>query len=169
MSRKNNLNKKKNSIKKKKVDKKDESDKKEIEAYKEIVAYILIIIVGLLVAQHMNVVVSGSMAPAFYRGDIVIVEKTNFIWINEFNPENVNIGDIVVYNAEWYPNPVIHRVINKTIINGTTYFTIKGDNNEVPDPYLVKPSQITEKVMTIGDMPLIIPKIGYITIWLKGL
>ena len=160
---------KKNSKKKKNLEKKKNSDKKGIGTYKEIAGYILLIIVGLLVAQHMNVVVSESMEPVFYRGDIVIIEKTNFLGINEFNPENVNIGDIVVYNAEWYPNPVIHRVINKTNINGTNYFTIKGDNNEVPDPYLVEPSQITDRVLTIGEHPLIIPKIGYITIWLKGL
>jgi len=57
------------------------------------------------------------------------------------------VGDIAVYNAKWFPHPVIHRVINKTDINGSTYFTIKGDNNEtnpVPDPYFVSPSQITE-------------------------
>ena len=136
---------------------------------KEIAIYALIIIVGLILANHMNVVVSGSMEPVFYRGDIVVVEKTNFLGINEFNPENAQVGDIVVYNAEWFPNPVIHRIINETEINGTKYFVIKGDNNDAPDPYYVSPSRITERVVTIGDQPFIIPKIGYITIWLKGL
>jgi len=139
---------------------------------KEIIIYALIIVIGLLVAQHMNVVVSESMEPTLYRGDIVLVEKSNFIGINEFNPNEVDVGDIVVYNAKWFSSPVIHRVINKTDINGTTYFIIKGDNNKtnsVPDPYLVSPSQITERVITIANQPLIIPKIGHITLWLKGL
>jgi len=137
---------------------------------KEIVIYALIIIVGLVLAQHMNVVVSGSMEPVFYRGDIVVVEKTNFIGINEFNPNDAQVGDIVVYKADWFQDGlVIHRIINVTHINGTKYFIIKGDNNDVPDPYYVSPSQITERVVTIGDQPVIIPKIGYITIWLKGL
>jgi len=168
-NKKNNPFKNGSLDKKNNQEKKDNSDKKDMEIYKEIAIYALIIIVGLLVAQHMNVVVSESMEPVFYRGDIVVVEKTNFIGINEFNPENVNVGDIVVYNAEWFPNPVIHRVIDKTSINGTTYFIIKGDNNELPDPYLVEPSQITERVVTIGEIPFIIPKVGYITLWLKGL
>lgn len=136
---------------------------------KEIIIYVVIIIVGLLIAQHMNVVVSESMEPVLYRGDIVIVEKTNLLGIQEFNPDTVNVGDIVVYNAEWYPNPVIHRVINISEINGSKYYTIKGDNNPTADPYPVSPSQITERVAKIGNQPLIIPKVGYITIWLKGL
>lgn len=140
-----------------------------MSAKKEIAIYALIIIVGLILAQHMNVVVSGSMEPVFYRGDIVIVEKTNFLGIQEFDPNNAQVGDIVVYNAEWFPNPVIHRISNVTEVNGSKYFVIKGDNNDAPDPYLVSLSQITERVVTIGDQPFIIPKIGYITIWLKGL
>ena len=139
---------------------------------KEIIIYALIIIVGLLIAQHMNVVVSGSMEPTFYRGDIVVVEKTNFLGIHEFNPNDAKIGDIIVYNAVWFPDPVIHRIINEITVNGSKYFVIKGDNNKtnpVPDFYLVSPSQITDKVITVGNQPFIIPKIGYITIWLKGL
>ncbi|MCL2115104.1 MAG: signal peptidase I [Methanobrevibacter sp.] len=135
----------------------------------EIIAYVIVIIVGLLIAQHMNVVVSESMEPVLYRGDIVIVEKSNFLGISEFNPDTVQVGDVVVYRATWFPNPVIHRVINETHVNGTKYFVIKGDNNPVPDPELVSPNQITERVVKIGDYPLIIPKVGYITIWLKGL
>ena len=34
---------------------------------------------------------------------------------------DVQVGDIVVYDATWYNEPVIHRVINITEINGTTY------------------------------------------------
>ncbi len=136
---------------------------------KEILTYLVIIIVGLIIAQHMNVVVSGSMEPVFYRGDIVIVEKSNMFGIHEFNPDDVQVGDIVVYDAKWFSSPVIHRVINITDINGTTYYTIKGDHNNVSDPYLVTSDQIKERVITIGDQPLIIPKIGYITIAIRGL
>ena len=136
---------------------------------REIIAYIIIIVVGLLIAQHMNVVVSESMEPVLYRGDIVIVEKSNFLGLNEFDPNDVQVGDIVVYQATWFPNPVIHRVINESQINESKYFTIKGDNNPVPDPVPVSPSQITERVVTIDGHPLIIPKVGYLTIWLKGL
>ncbi|KZX15263.1 signal peptidase I [Methanobrevibacter filiformis] len=136
---------------------------------KEILAYVIIIIIGLVAAEHMNVVVSGSMEPVLYRGDIVVVEKVNFLGMNEFDPDTLKVDDIVVYNAEWFPNPVIHRIINVTEVNGTTYYTIKGDNNPTADPVLVRPEQITEKVLTIYNNPVIIPKVGYITLLLKGL
>lgn len=138
---------------------------------KEIVAYVIIILLALVLAQHLNVVVSGSMEPEFYRGDIVVVEKANLfgLGIQEFDPNDVQVGDIVVYNAEWVDEAVIHRVINITEINGSTYFVIKGDNNDVPDPYYVSPDQITDRVVTLGDNPLIIPYIGNINLWLRGL
>lgn len=138
---------------------------------KEIFAYVIIILLALVLAQHLNVVVSGSMEPEFYRGDIVVVEKANLfgLGIQEFDPNDVQVGDIVVYNAEWVDEAVIHRVINITEINGSTYFVIKGDNNDVPDPYYVSPDQITDRVVTLGDDPLIIPYIGNINLWLRGL
>lgn len=136
---------------------------------KEIVFEIFLIIIVLIIAQHLNVVVSGSMEPVFFRGDIVAVEKTNFFGIQEFNVDDAKVGDVIVYDATWYPSPVIHRVINISEINGSTYYTIKGDNNRDPDPYLVTKDQINQKVITIGDQPFVIPKIGYLTLWFRGL
>ena len=135
--------------------------------YKEIATYIIIIIIGIVIAQHMNVVVSGSMEPVLYRGDIVIIDS---------NPSNVQVGDIVVYKATWFNQPVIHRVIEigKDQNNNTAMIT-KGDNNPSPDPALVYPNQIISKVAnypwssTPGGAPIIIPKIGYITLWIRGL
>ena len=137
--------------------------------YKEIATYAIILIVVLIAAQHLNVVVSGSMEPAFYRGDIVLVEKANFLGINEFNPEDVQVGDVVVYDAAWFDQPVIHRIINITDINGTTMYVIKGDNNNRPDPYYVRADQIQERVVTLADNLFVIPKIGYLSLWLRGL
>ena len=137
--------------------------------WKEIASYAVILIIVLVAAQHLNVVVSGSMEPAFYRGDIVLVEKADFIGIHEFNPNDVQIGDVVVYDAAWFEQPVIHRVINITDINGTTMYVIKGDNNNSPDPYYVTAGQIREKVVTLGDNLVVIPKVGYLSLWLRGL
>ncbi len=136
--------------------------------YKDIFLYAILIIVLFTASQHLNVVVSGSMEPVFYRGDIVIVEKTNFFGFHEFDPHDVKVGDIVVYNAVWHNSPVVHRIVNITEINGTTYYEIKGDNNQRSDPYYVSPEQIQERVLTFNDQPLIIPKLGYITIILRG-
>jgi signal peptidase I len=43
---------------------------------------------------EMKVVVSGTMEPAIYRGDIVIVTK---------NTSDIQVGDIIIYNETWFP------------------------------------------------------------------
>lgn len=136
---------------------------------KEILGYVAIIIVGIILAQHLNVVVSGSMEPVFYRGDVVVIQKANFLGLSELNTTNLNVGDIVIYDATWYPEPVIHRIIAKNTTNGQVYYTIKGDNNPTADPVVVSPDQIQAKVITFGETPFVIPKIGYITLWIRGL
>ena len=127
--------------------------------YKEILSYAIILIIVLIAAQHLNVVVSGSMEPAFYRGDIVVVEKANFFGIHEFDPNSVEVGDVVVTTSGFYG----------VLIDVTEEDVIVEDNNDRPDPYYVKPSQIQEKVVTLGDNLAVIPKIGYLSLWLRGL
>ncbi len=137
---------------------------------REIASYIAIIIVGILLAQHLNVVVSGSMEPVFYRGDVVVIEKTNFLGIEEVNPDSLQIGDIIIYQATWFPEPVIHRIVaTGQDPQGRNYFVTKGDNNSGADPAPVYPEQVQAKVISWGYNPLVIPKIGYITLWVRGL
>lgn len=168
MSSKNKKNKNKNKSKK---NKKQDPKTKRKHQIKEVASYVIIILIGILMASHLNVVVSGSMEPAFYRGDIVAIENVHtFYGTQEFDPENdVHVGDVVVYDAAWYDDPVIHRVIEIDTINGSKYYMIKGDNNQNPDPYYVEPSRIKAKVITVGGNLLVIPKLGYITLTFRGL
>jgi signal peptidase len=137
---------------------------------REIASYIVIIVVGILLAQHLNVVVSGSMEPVFYRGDVVIIEKSNFLGIEEVNADTLQVGDIIIYQATWFPEPVIHRIIGTgTDSQGINYYITKGDNNSGADPAPVYPDQVQAKVLSWGNNPLLIPKIGYITLWIRGL
>ena len=141
---------------------------------KEILSYVAIIIIGIILAQHLNVVVSGSMEPVFYRGDVVVIQKTSFLGLSELNTSNLNVGDIVIYDATWFPEPVIHRIIFKgTLPDGRLYSKTKGDHNPTPDPVGVYPEQVQAKVITYGQNPgqnpLVIPKIGFITLWIRGL
>ncbi len=141
---------------------------------KEILSYVAIIIIGVILAQHLNVVVSGSMEPVFYRGDVVVIEKTNFLGLSELNTSDINVGDIVIYDATWFPEPVIHRVVFKgTDPNGRLYYKTKGDNNPTEDQGVVYPQQIQAKVINLGgnpgQTPFAIPKIGYITLFIRGL
>jgi signal peptidase len=137
---------------------------------REIAGYIVIIIIGIIMAQHMNVVVSGSMEPAFYRGDVVLIQKANFLGIQEMDASNLKPGDIVIYKATWFPEPVIHRIISTGKgADGSLYYITKGDNNPRPDPAPVYPDQVEAKVINLGNNPFIIPRIGYITLWIRGI
>ncbi|HEY0196805.1 MAG TPA: signal peptidase I [Methanobacterium sp.] len=141
---------------------------------KEILSYVAIIIIGIILAQHLNVVVSGSMEPVFARGDVVVIQKTNLLGISELNTSDLNVGDVIIYDATWFPEQVIHRVISKgTSPDGRLYYITKGDNNPTQDPVPVYPEQIQSKVISFGENPgetlLIIPYIGHITLLIRGL
>ena len=136
---------------------------------KEIAVYIVLIIAVLIIAQHLNVVVSGSMEPVMYRGDIVVLQQADLLGFHEFDRDDIQVGDIVVYVTPHHDGPIIHRVIEINQVNGNTVYTIKGDNNDAADPYPVTQDQVISRVVTINGQPLIIPKIGYISIVLRGL
>jgi signal peptidase len=50
------------------------------------------------------VVLSGSMEPAFQRGDILL------LWNR--SPE-IDIGEVVVYNVKGKDIPIVHRVLRR--------------------------------------------------------
>lgn len=49
------------------------------------------------------VVLSGSMEPAFHRGDL--------LFLTNFREEPVRVGDIVVFKIEGRDIPIVHRAI----------------------------------------------------------
>jgi signal peptidase len=50
------------------------------------------------------VVLSGSMEPAFERGDLL------FLWNRGLDTQ---VGEIVVYNVQGKPIPIVHRVVRR--------------------------------------------------------
>lgn len=50
------------------------------------------------------VVLSGSMEPAFQRGDLL------FLWNRG---QDTQIGEIVVYNVKGKDIPIVHRVVRR--------------------------------------------------------
>ncbi len=57
----------------------------------------------------------------FDKGDIMLIVGTK--------PQNVHVGDIIIYDTSAQFTPIIHRVMNVTLVNGTYYFSTMGDNN----------------------------------------
>ena len=100
------------------------------------------------------VIASDSMAPEFYRGDIVIIFDTDV--------KNVKKGDIIRYRMDGYY--VVHRVVKiEEDEYGTRSFIMKGDNNDDIDLYPVKENQFA------GTIKYEIPYLGYPTLILGEL
>lgn len=105
------------------------------------------------------VVLSGSMEPSMYRGDILFLHKTT----------PIQNGDIIVYSLEGENIPIVHRVtvVQKNNQGETRYLT-KGDNNPVDDRGLYPRGvfYLNEK-QVIGKVAGMIPYAGYLTIILN--
>jgi signal peptidase len=114
-------------------------------------------------SSPLVVVLSGSMEPAFQRGDIL------FLWNRE---KYVNVGDIVVYNAPQRDIPIVHRVLHEHIVEDKKtatlqqYLLTKGDNNERDDLplYGYGKTYLNRENDIVGNVKGYLPKVGYITI-----
>lgn len=96
-------------------------------------------------------VVSGySMKPTLVAGDLVIIQPVT--------PEAVRTGDIIQFRLPG--GSVVHRVVEIRRENGRLTFITQGDNNNVRDDP-VTPEQVQGRVV------LVIPKVGWPTLWLK--
>ncbi|KAI1709281.1 peptidase s24-like domain-containing protein [Ditylenchus destructor] len=127
-----------------------------------IVSSALMIWKGLMVMTGCEspivVVLSGSMEPAFFRGDLLVL--TN----DETDP--VRAGDITVFKIEGRPIPIVHRTLRvheKT--TDDTKFLSKGDNNDVDDRGLYAPGQYwLHRKDLVGRAKGFIPYVGMVTI-----
>ncbi len=96
-----------------------------------------------IIGYRSYIVLSGSMEPTFYPGDMVITKHKS--------KTDIKVNDIVTYKDN---DGVIitHRIIEET---PEGYIT-KGDNNNVED------ADILTKENMIGEVKFSIPKIGYV-------
>lgn len=92
------------------------------------------------------IVLSGSMEPAIYAGDVVV--------IREQAADSYKVSDVVTYLVK--TTAYTHRIISEE--NGV--FTLKGDNNNAADEF-VTADQFE------GKMIFRIPKIGLAIVFFK--
>ncbi|XP_076814747.1 signal peptidase complex catalytic subunit SEC11C-like [Clavelina lepadiformis] len=127
-----------------------------------IISSALMIWKGMMVATGSEspivVVLSGSMEPAFYRGDL--------LFLTNYRADPVRAGEIVVFKIEGRDIPIVHRVIKlHEKADGKVKFLTKGDNNEVDDRGLYKPGQLwVERDHVVGRARGFIPYVGIVTI-----
>lgn len=103
----------------------------------------------------------------FERGDLLVIQGVS-------SPADVSIGDVIVVDRGPDVTPLVHRVVAMWEENGDTRFMLKGDRNSephesyyegnkiVPGDYPIYPQQILGKVI------FVIPKLGYISLWVQG-
>ena len=96
-----------------------------------------------IIGYRSYTVLSGSMEPEFYPGDMVITKHKN--------KSDIQINDIVTYRDN-EGVIITHRIIEE-IPKG--YIT-KGDNNNVEDAEILTTDNI------IGEVKFSIPKLGYV-------
>ncbi|XP_067941829.1 signal peptidase complex catalytic subunit SEC11A-like [Watersipora subatra] len=127
-----------------------------------IVSSALMIWKGLMVITESEspivVVLSGSMEPAFYRGDLLL--------LTNHHDEPIRAGEIVVFKIVDRDIPIVHRVIKvHEKENGTTKFLTKGDNNRVDDRGLYAPGQLwLKREDVVGRARGFLPYVGIVTI-----
>jgi len=105
------------------------------------------------------VVLSGSMEPAFFRGDIL------FLWLGD---EPFNVGEIIVFKVKGRDIPIVHRVLEiHENAAGEQEVLTKGDNNNVDDRGLYNPGQQwLKREEILGRAKAFLPYIGMVTIQL---
>jgi len=96
--------------------------------------------------------VGYSMYPTIKPGSIVIYDRT---------PDSIHIGDIIVYY-----HPGIGLICHRVIIITKMGYVVRGDNNSMSDPWLVKPNQVVGKVVWVVDGDL---REGIALFWFKVL
>ncbi|KAI1804913.1 microsomal signal peptidase 18 kDa subunit [Daldinia bambusicola] len=107
------------------------------------------------------VVLSGSMEPAFQRGDLL------FLWNRNLAAET-DVGEVVVYNVRGKEIPIVHRVVRKFGTGPHARLLTKGDNNAADDTELYARGQdYLERKDIIGSVFAYIPFVGYVTIMLS--
>lgn len=107
------------------------------------------------------VVLSGSMEPAFQRGDILFLNNA---------VQKVGVGDVVVFKIKDRDIPIVHRILKvHTKPDGETVELLtKGDNNRVDDRGLYAPGQLwLQREDILGKAVGTLRYVGMVTIALN--
>lgn len=103
---------------------------------------------------YPSVILTGSMVPDIYPGDVVLVEKI----LSEEEVYKLKEGDIINFKLD--DITVTHR-IKEVIFDeaGNVSFITKGDNNDSEDQWIVLPNNLKGKVEKV------VPKVGLPIVW----
>lgn len=138
-----------------------------------LLAFGLYTTIGLALGTEVPVVAvtSPSMEPELQRGDLVLIRGEPF--------EDIEVGNIVIYESEYMEVPIIHRTIDRTDDTIET----KGDNNnhqvtacvrpdgtyamtdQCPNGELVNLEQDISEEQVLGTAFFRIPAVGHLKLF----
>ncbi len=92
--------------------------------------------------------------------------KGDILFIIGKKPENIHVGDVIIFSNKYTKNPVIHRVIKIENRSGNLFFSTIGDNNrgqlffekEIPE----------ESIIGVAKLRLI-PYLGWVKLFFTDL
>lgn len=98
---------------------------------------ILALVLGLVIVPYVPVGAwplpdTGSMEPTMTGCDLLVYGPA----------DDVEVGDVVIFDAPWRDGLVIHRVVGTT----PKGYVLKGDANDAPDPMAVPEDRIVAEV-----------------------
>ncbi len=102
----------------------------------------------LLPQYKVFTVLTGSMKPTIYPGDLILISKQ----------DSYNVGDIVTFNTGTGESQVVvtHRIVGSTQDQENTRFTTQGDFNSVEDIDTIVQEDI------LGKYLFKLPLLGYL-------
>lgn len=129
--------------------------------------------------SYISAVVSGSMEHNFPQ-----IQYTYYDWLSQHGIKNASsfpfsggisigslaiaykvpasqleVGDVIIYHIDYkgLDEDIIHRIINVTEINGSYYYTTKGDANPYSLPFEIN----VPYSHVVGEVQTVIPYLGY--------
>lgn len=111
---------------------------------------VVVVVVPLVTGAKPYTILTGSMAPQYPPGTLVVVKPVDV--------EDINLGDIITYQLESGKADVVtHRVVAVgAAADGEPLFITRGDANDGDDPEPVREVQI------VGKLWYSVPYIGWI-------
>ncbi len=88
----------------------------------------------------------------FNKGDMI------FVWGSK--PKNINLGDVIIFKGS-RAQPIIHRVVDKWVVEEDYYFQTKGDHNSASITGYLGETKIPEDRI-LGKAVLRIPYLGWV-------
>ncbi|MCY3411902.1 MAG: signal peptidase I [Candidatus Heimdallarchaeota archaeon] len=127
-----------------------------------ILLVVIVVLINTTSILPINMVVidnpdPNSMWPTYFQGDIFL--------ISNFGPEDIEIGDVIVYTSPSSQSNIIHRVFDIIIENGEYAFRVKGDN-ALTNSAIDQPNgnSMIPYDSILGKVVVRIPEIGHLSL-----